>query len=108
MQITKETYNSTAVIKPRGQLLGSHAAQALDTSLAEIEQNGVSACIIDFSHVSLMTCRSVGTLVKRRKTFKQAGKELHITKMNDRIKGLFQLTGLTDYFQIDIQKQHSN
>ena len=106
MQMEKETYKGTAVLKPRGMLVGGRITNELDRTLDEFEQNGVRACVVDFGNIRFMNCRGLGALMKRRKTFKQAGKDLQVANMNDRVKDVIRLTGLSDYFQIDGQKQY--
>lgn len=101
MKIEKISQHGVTRVKPYGILAGGKETEDLNNLLWELEKNGIIKCIVDFSDIRWMNCRALGYLMERKIGFSNAGKELLITNMNERVKSLFNLTGLSEYFQID-------
>jgi len=90
---TSEQYQ-TIVFKISGKFLGSIEGPAFKEKLEECKEAGTTNIVVDLSKADFMDSSGIGTLIGALTTMKQAGGDMKLAGMKDRIKNLFLLTRL--------------
>ncbi len=89
----------TAVIAVTGEMDVANAGQVKQAALKLIS-DGVRRLVIDLQGTEYMDSSGLGTLVGLLKRIKEAGGEMPIAAAQPRVKRLFEITGLTQVFQL--------
>lgn len=90
---TKEKYNAV-VFQITGKFLGSIEGTAFKERLEELKAEGKTNIVVDLAKADFMDSSGIGTLIGALTTVRQAGGDLKLACMKDRIKNLFLLTRL--------------
>ncbi|MDW4528998.1 anti-sigma factor antagonist [Rossellomorea marisflavi] len=87
-------------VKVSGEI-DAYTAPKLKESLQPVAEKENCQLIVDLSDVSYMDSTGLGVFVGLFKTVKAGGGELHLVGLSDRLKRLFDITGLGDIMNID-------
>lgn len=90
---TSENYHAV-IFKVTGKFLGSIEGEAFKNKLEELKEAGKTRIVIDLSKADFMDSSGIGTLIGALATMKNAGGDVKLACMKDRIKNLFLLTRL--------------
>ena len=82
-----------AVIAAAGEV-DVFTAPDLDTEITAQLADGRSRLVVDLSGVSFLDSTGLGVLVKGLKGAREAGGSLHLVVTSDRIRKIFDITGL--------------
>lgn len=95
---TSEVYNA-AVISFKGKLMGGPEAQEFHDKLNEFIQSGKKNIIVDMSDVKFVNSSGLGNIVRGFSTVKDAGGQMKLAGVTDKIEGLLSITKLNSVFE---------
>ncbi len=91
------------VLKPDG-ILESTKAHQLRQQVNELVESGVKTILLDLNKVSFMDSSGLGAIVLALKTMKANGGRLFLMSINEQTKMLFDLTNMSQMFEIVADK----
>lgn len=94
---TSEVYNA-AVISFKGKLMGGPDAKDFHDAVNNILESGKKNVIIDLSEVKFVNSSGLGNIVRCFGTVKDAGGQLKLSGVTDKIEGLLSITRLNSVF----------
>lgn len=99
MQIKEQMKSGIAVLELKGKLMGGPETMAIHTKVKELVDNGVKKVVIDLGKVSWMNSTGLGAMMSSMTTLKNAGGELKLSRVTDKVKSLFMITKLITIFE---------
>ncbi|MDZ7724944.1 MAG: STAS domain-containing protein [candidate division KSB1 bacterium] len=100
MEIKEQLHDDVVVLKLSGEMMGGPDATALNDKLHELIESGNLKVVVDLSLVSWVNSSGLGILIGALTTIRNAGGELVIASVTDRIQRLLQITKLDKVFDI--------
>lgn len=97
LTITTSNKNGAVVVHCAGEIDVATAAQLRDV-VQQVFADGSRAVALDMSEVSFMDSTGLGVVVGRLKTLRRAGGNLTIAVTADRVRRVFEITGLDKVF----------
>lgn len=94
---TSELYNA-AVISFKGKLMGGPEAQDFHNTVSSFLAEGKKNIIVEMSDVKFVNSSGIGNIVRAFSTVKDAGGELKLAGVTDKIEGLLSITKLNSVF----------
>ena len=91
--------DGVAVLAPQGDV-DMNASPALRASIRPLVSKDKSRVVIDLSGVPYMDSSGVATLVEAMKLVRNHKGSLALCGMNDRVRGIFEIARLDQYFSI--------
>ena len=95
---TSEVYNA-AVFSFKGKLMGGPEAQDFHDALQGYLDQGKKNIIVDMRGVKFVNSSGIGNLVRGFSTVKDAGGQLKLAGVTDKIDGLLSITKLNSVFE---------
>ncbi|WP_096186811.1 STAS domain-containing protein [Evansella halocellulosilytica] len=80
-----------------------YTAAKLKESLTPLTEKEKNTVIIDLSNVSYIDSTGLGIFIGALKSSTKCGGSLRIIGMNDRVKRLFEITGLNEVIDTDVK-----
>ncbi len=93
-----ERYNSV-IITLKGNIMGGPDGSKLHDTLHELKGQGKTNVIVDLSRVKFMNSSGLGMLISGMTTMRNAGGDLRLAKVADRIQSLLVITKLITVFK---------
>lgn len=93
-----ERYNSV-VITLKGNVMGGPDGSKLHDTLHELQESGKTNVVVDLSKVKFMNSSGLGMLISGMTTMRNAGGDLRLAKVADRIQSLLVITKLITVFK---------
>jgi anti-sigma B factor antagonist len=93
LQLATRHEGDVSVVSARGEV-DVFTAPDLDTELDALIAAGSSRLVVDLSDVAFLDSTGLGVLVKALKHAREAGGWLHLVVTSDRIRKIFEITGL--------------
>ena len=93
-----ERYNSV-VISLKGNVMGGPDGAKLHNTLHELKEQGKKNVIVDLSKVKFMNSSGLGMLISGMSTMRNAGGDLRLANVADRIQSLLVITKLITVFK---------
>lgn len=111
MQVTTEILENTqlgraAVISPDGEV-DMHESPKLRAALIEAIAGGPAAIVVDLAGVTFIDSSGVATLVEAMKLAKAAGLTLVLAGMNDKVRDVFALARLENFFRLAVSRREA-
>lgn len=100
MEIKEQLKDDIMVLKLSGEMMGGPDATVLNDKLHELIESGKLEVIVDLSSVSWINSSGLGILIGALTTIRNAGGELKIASVTDRIKRLLEITKLHKVFDL--------
>ena len=98
---TIEHAGSDAIVRLSGDV-NSLYAEELGCILADLVHGGVERLMLDFDAVELIDASGLRTLVSTANQLGNAGgRHVRVIRPSDRVRSVFDATGLTHFFHID-------
>lgn len=94
----EERYNSV-VITLKGNVMGGPDGAKLHETLHELKEQGKSNVVVDLSKVKFMNSSGLGMLISAMTTMRNAGGDLRLANVADRIQSLLVITKLITVFK---------
>ncbi len=99
LQIDIERRDGVAIVTPRGDV-DMATSPRLRTELKKLIAAGTTRIVVDLSHVPYMDSSGVATLVEAMKSLRQVAGSLALCNMNPRVRAIFEIARLDQYFTI--------
>jgi anti-sigma B factor antagonist len=93
-----ERYNAV-VIKLKGNVMGGPDGSKLHDTLHELKDNGKKNVVADLGKVKFMNSSGLGMLISGMTTMRNAGGDLRLANVADRIQSLLIITKLITVFK---------
>jgi anti-sigma B factor antagonist len=93
LQLATRHEGDVSVVSARGEV-DVFTAPGLDTELDALIAAGSARLVVDLSEVAFLDSTGLGVLVKALKHAREAGGWLHLVVTSDRIRKIFEITGL--------------
>jgi anti-sigma B factor antagonist len=93
LQLEARHEGDVAVVSAAGEI-DVFTAPTLDQALAAQLADGRSRLVVDLAEVSFLDSTGLGVLVKALKGAREAGGSLHLVVTSERIRKIFDITGL--------------
>ena len=93
LQVETRHEGDVAVVAATGEV-DVFTAPGLDTEITTLLEQGTSRLVIDLTGVSFLDSTGLGVLVKGLKTARDAGGSMQLVVTSDRIRRIFDITGL--------------
>jgi len=93
LELATRTEGDVSVVSVRGEV-DVFTAPGLDTELDLLIAGGNPRLVVDLSGVAFLDSTGLGVLVKSLKAAREAGGWVHLVVTSDRIRKIFEITGL--------------
>ena len=94
----EERYNSV-VITLKGNIMGGPDGAKLHDTLHDLKESGKTNVVCDLSKVKFMNSSGLGMLISAMTTLRNAGGDLRLANVADRIQSLLVITKLITVFK---------
>lgn len=110
MQIKEQKQGDVAILALKGKLMGGPETIAVHDKVKELAENKISKVVIDLGKVKWMNSSGLGTLIGSMTTLKNAGGELKLANVTEKVQSLFMITKLVTIFSTydDVDKAVSS
>ncbi len=98
MHYNVETYGDVTAIIVKGNLMGGPETISVHEKVKELIDQDVKKIVIDLSKVKWMNSSGLGTMMGCLTSLKNAGGELKICGVTEKVKSLFMMTKLITIF----------
>lgn len=97
--VAETDLGGTPVLSVQGEVDVSTAPE-LRERLLDLAERGTTVAVVDLSAVSFVDSTALGVLVSGLKRLRSGGGDLRLVVTQPRIAKVFEITGLTDVFEI--------
>jgi len=94
----EERYNAV-VIELKGNVMGGPDGASMLDTLRELKDAGKNNVVVDLSKVKFMNSSGLGMLISAMTTMRNAGGDLRLANVADRIRSLLMITKLITVFK---------
>lgn len=98
MQINEQRQGDVAILTLKGKLMGGPETQAVHEKVKELAENKVLKVVIDLGNVKWMNSSGLGAVMGSMTTLKNAGGELKLANVTEKVQSLFIITKLITIF----------
>lgn len=98
MKLISREQDGIVILEPRGKIMGGPDATALKESIRDYVNQDKNRVVIDLAQVDWMNSTGLGIMISCLKTVKEAGGELKLSNVTDKIKSLLTITKLVTVF----------
>ena len=98
MQLEEKSYGDIGVLSPKGKLASAEDVQQLHTAIKGHLERKTINIVIDLKDVTWMGSVGIGILICCLTTIRNAGGELRLSGLNDKVKKLLVMTKLENVF----------
>jgi anti-sigma B factor antagonist len=99
MQIAEQKQGEVAILALKGKLMGGPETQAVHDKVKELAENGVKKVVVDLGKVKWMNSSGLGALMGSLTTMRNAGGELKLAAVTEKVQSLFMITKLITIFE---------
>ena len=99
MQISEQREGDVAILVLKGKLMGGPETKAVHDKVKELADNKEKKVVIDLGKVKWMNSSGLGVIMGSLTTLKNAGGELNLANVTDRVQSLFMITKLITLFE---------
>lgn len=98
MKLSSREQDGVVVLEPKGKIMGGPDATALKESIRDYVNANKKKVVIDLAEVDWMNSTGLGIMISCLKTVKEAGGDLKLSNVTDKIKSLLTITKLVTVF----------
>jgi anti-sigma B factor antagonist len=98
MKITQKEISNVVVLELSGKIMGGPDATTLNDKLHALVETGKTKVVADLSKVNWMNSSGLGILISALTTIRNAGGDLKLAEITDRIQSLLMITKLLTVF----------
>lgn len=102
MEIEKRTEGSTLLVRLDGRL-DTMTSPRLEASLKEMS-NDIDHIVFDFEKLDYISSAGLRVLLAAYKVIKAKKGDIKIIQVNDEVYNVFEITGFSDFFEIEQQE----
>ncbi len=100
MKVTIEEKYQAAIIELKGNLIGGENAKLFREKLYELINQNKKNLVVDMSDVKFVSSTGIGILISGYTTLKNAGGDLKLAHISDKVQGVLNITKLNQIFNI--------
>ena len=101
MQIKEQKHGDVVVLALKGKLMGGPETMAVHEKVKGLSENKVTKVVIDLSKVKWMNSSGLGILIGSMTTIKNAGGEMKLAAVTEKVQSLFMITKLVTIFDTE-------
>ncbi|HEV8537511.1 MAG TPA: STAS domain-containing protein [Bacteroidota bacterium] len=98
MQIKEKIDNNVAVLSLKGDFLGEPETSEVRQKIHSLVSDNVKNVVIDLGGVNYVNSSGLGTLISALTTMRNAGGDLRLARIGDKVQNLFMITQLVKVF----------
>jgi anti-sigma B factor antagonist len=99
MKFSVREQNGVTVLAPKGKIMGGPDSTELHEKLRDLIKGNAKKVTIDLSDVDWMNSTGLGILISGLTTMRNAGGELKLARVTDKIQSLLVITKLVTVFE---------
>jgi len=99
MKIDVKEFGDVSVMVVRGKLMGGPETISIHDKVKELIEDGKTKVVIDLSNVVWMNSSGLGTMMGCLTSLKNAGGDLKLSSVTEKVKSLFMITKLITIFK---------
>jgi anti-sigma B factor antagonist len=99
MSFKEEVHGDVYVLHLKGKLMGGSETTAVHDRIKELAQVGVKRVVLDLGNVKWMNSSGLGALMSGLTTMKNAGGDLRLSSVADKVESLLMITQLLKIFK---------
>jgi anti-sigma B factor antagonist len=99
MKLNEKMIDGTAVLTLKGDLLGEPETTEVRDKIHSLVGDDVKRVVIDLGGVNYVNSSGLGTLIAALTTMRNAGGELRLARIDEKVKNLFVITQLVKVFE---------
>jgi len=99
MKIKQIDQDGVVVLQLDGKIMGGPDATAINDKLHELVEAGKTNIVADLARVNWMNSSGLGILISGLTTIRNAGGDLRLAAVTDRIRSLLMITKLLTVFE---------
>ncbi len=99
MQVNEQRHGKGTGLSLKGKLMGGPETQAVHEKVKELAENDISKVVIDLGKVKWMNSSGLGAIMGAMTTLKNAGGELKLANVTEKVQSLFIITKLITIFE---------
>lgn len=100
MKVKIEEKYQAAIIELKGNLIGGENAKLFREKLYELIDQNKKNLVVDMTDVKLVSSTGIGILISGYTTLKNAGGDLKLAHISDKVQGVLNITKLNQIFNI--------
>ena len=98
MQIKEKIENNVAVLSLKGDFLGEPETTQVRQKIHSLVSDNVKKVIIDMGGINYVNSSGLGTLISTLTTMRNAGGDLRLARVGEKVQNLFIITQLVKVF----------
>jgi len=98
MQLKEKVEKNVAVLTLKGDILGEPETTQIREKIHSLVADQVKSVVIDLGGVAFLNSSGLGTLIASLTTMRNAGGELRLARVGEKVKNLFVITQLVKVF----------
>jgi anti-sigma B factor antagonist len=99
MELKQSERNGVVVFELQGKIIGGPDATLINDKIHDLVEKGKSKVVADLSKIEWMNSSGLGILIGALTTMRNAGGNLKLASITDRIKSLLTITKLINVFE---------
>jgi anti-anti-sigma factor len=99
MEVTVGTEGAVTVVKPLGPIIAGELEE-LTGKFSQLNRNWTKRLVVDMSEVTYIDSAGLELILSSRREMSERGLKLKLSGLNDMTRKIFDLTGLTNRFEI--------
>jgi len=110
MHFVERLDNGVVIISIKGKLIGPPETDQLNERIQSKIEQGRLQIVLNLKHINWMSSLGVGALMKNLRNVREAGGDLRLTGLSDKVKDVFQITkliGVIKIFDSDVEAAES-
>ena len=100
MAVKLEWDGDTAILTPKGSLIGGDETVELETAIRNLSEKGNTKLVVDLGQVDPMTSRPLGVLVAAHTNYVRRDGKIHLCNVENKLRNLMVITRLVAVFEI--------
>ena len=98
MPLKEKMHGEVAVIELKGKLMGGNETMEVHDKIKELISKDVKKVVIDLGKVTWMNSTGLGALMGAMTSLRNAGGDLKLSRVTEKVKSLFMITKLITIF----------
>lgn len=100
MHYIEETINGIYLLTLKGKLMGPPETDNLHERIKKAIENDSKNIVLDLKNVTMMASLGIGALMRALSTVRNAGGDLRLSGLTEKVKSIFEITRVIGIVQI--------
>jgi anti-sigma B factor antagonist len=107
MKITEKLYDHVSVLKLYGKIMGGPEVEDIHSAIKNKLDKNITHIVFDLSEVSWMGSIGVGIIICCLTTVRNAGGDLKLAGVSDKVLKILEITKLEDVFEVYSKREQA-